>query len=72
MISALQPIVNDLLVVRGGVNKGEGGKDLDTQREVIVAMLFKLLPYHEVGFAPWCSSTSDSVRVKRIVACVLV
>lgn len=49
MISALQPIVNDLLVVRGGVNKGEGGKDLDTQREVIVSMLFKLLPYHEVG-----------------------
>ncbi|XP_064630020.1 huntingtin-like [Lineus longissimus] len=45
-IPALQPIVHDLFVLRN--NKSESGKDLDTQREVVVSMLLRLIQYYQV------------------------
>ncbi|XP_014662838.1 PREDICTED: huntingtin-like [Priapulus caudatus] len=47
-IPALQPIVVDLFAVRGTVNKADIGKELETQREVVVSMLFRLVHYHQV------------------------
>lgn len=43
---ALQPVVNDLFISRS-LNKADSGKDLDTQREVIVSMLLRLLNNYE-------------------------
>lgn len=45
---ALQCIVFDLFVVRGA-NKSNLGKDLETQQEVVISMLLRLLPYYQVG-----------------------
>ena len=47
-IPALQPIIHDLFVLRaaGGSDIGE---DLETQREVVVSMLLRLVHYPEVG-----------------------
>lgn len=47
-IPALQPIVVDLFAFRGTVNKVDIGKELETQREVVVSMLFRLVHYHQV------------------------
>lgn len=46
-IPALQPIVYDLFVLRA-FGKSDGGEDLETQREVVVSMLFRLVHYPEV------------------------
>ncbi|XP_024861842.1 huntingtin isoform X6 [Kryptolebias marmoratus] len=46
-IPALQPIVYDLFVLRGS-NKADAGKELDTQKEVVVSMLLRLVQYHQV------------------------
>uniref|UniRef100_UPI00398F4F7C huntingtin isoform X3 n=1 Tax=Pristiophorus japonicus TaxID=55135 RepID=UPI00398F4F7C len=46
-IPALQPIVHDLFVLRG-TNKADAGKELDTQKEVVVSMLLRLIQYHQV------------------------
>uniref|UniRef100_A0A668A422 Huntingtin n=1 Tax=Myripristis murdjan TaxID=586833 RepID=A0A668A422_9TELE len=46
-IPALQPIVHDLFVLRGS-NKADAGKELDTQKEVVVSMLLRLIQYHQV------------------------
>ncbi|MEE6462622.1 hypothetical protein FKM82_001656 [Ascaphus truei] len=46
-IPALQPIVHDLFVLRG-VNKADAGKELETQKEVVVSMLLRLIQYHQV------------------------
>ncbi|XP_078717925.1 huntingtin isoform X2 [Lampetra fluviatilis] len=46
-IPALQPIVHDLFVVRGA-NKADVGKELETQKEVVVSMLLRLIHYHQV------------------------
>uniref|UniRef100_A0A4W6F5F5 Huntingtin n=1 Tax=Lates calcarifer TaxID=8187 RepID=A0A4W6F5F5_LATCA len=46
-IPALQPIVHDLFVLRGS-NKADAGKELDTQKEVVVSMLLRLVQYHQV------------------------
>ncbi|XP_058157313.1 huntingtin isoform X2 [Dasypus novemcinctus] len=46
-IPALQPIVHDLFVLRG-TNKADAGKELETQKEVVVSMLLRLIPYHQV------------------------
>ena len=46
-IPALQPIVHDLFVLRG-CNKADAGKELDTQKEVVVSMLLRLIQYHQV------------------------
>ena len=46
-IPALQPIVHDLFVLRSA-NKADAGKDLDTQREVVVSMLLRLIQYYQV------------------------
>ncbi|XP_019635502.1 PREDICTED: huntingtin-like [Branchiostoma belcheri] len=46
-IPALQPIVHDLFVLRGN-SKADQGKELDTQREVVVSMLVRLIHYPEV------------------------
>lgn len=46
-IPALQPIVHDLFLLRGS-NKADAGKELDTQKEVVVSMLLRLVQYHQV------------------------
>ncbi|XP_068926815.1 huntingtin isoform X1 [Petaurus breviceps papuanus] len=46
-IPALQPIVHDLFVLRG-TNKADAGKELETQKEVAVSMLLRLIQYHQV------------------------
>nr|XP_006822985.1 PREDICTED: huntingtin [Saccoglossus kowalevskii] len=46
-IPALRPIVHDLFVLRGS-HKADSGKELDTQREVVVSMLIRLIQFHEV------------------------
>ena len=46
-IPALQPIVNDLFVVRRAA-KEEETRELDTQREYVVSMLFRILVHPEV------------------------
>lgn len=45
-IPALQPIVYDLFLLRGN-NKSDGGKDLETQREVVVSMLLRLINFYQ-------------------------
>ncbi|KAJ8336106.1 hypothetical protein SKAU_G00394490 [Synaphobranchus kaupii] len=46
-IPALQPIVHDLFVLRGS-NKADAGRELDTQKEVVVSMLLRLIQHHQV------------------------
>ncbi|XP_042325579.1 huntingtin [Sceloporus undulatus] len=46
-IPALQPIVHDLFILRG-TNKADAGKELETQKEVVVSMLLRLIQYHQV------------------------
>ncbi|CAH1783183.1 unnamed protein product [Owenia fusiformis] len=46
-IPALQPIVYVLFVLRSS-NKADAVKDLDTQREVVVAMLLRLIQHYQV------------------------
>ena len=48
VIPALQSIVHDLFVLRC-VNKADAGKDVDTQREVVIAMLLKLIKHHQAS-----------------------
>ncbi|GFO37998.1 huntingtin-like [Plakobranchus ocellatus] len=45
-IPALKPVVYDLFLLRGTV-KSEVGKDLETQREVVVSMLLRLVQYYQ-------------------------
>lgn len=47
-IPALQPIVHDLFVLRGS-NKADAGKELETQKEVVVSMLLRLIQHHQVA-----------------------
>ncbi|KAG7458857.1 hypothetical protein MATL_G00225080 [Megalops atlanticus] len=46
-IPALQPIVHDLFVLRG-CNKADAGRELETQKEVVVSMLLRLIQHHQV------------------------
>ena len=46
-IPALQPIVHDLFLLRGA-NKSDISKELETQREVLVSMLLRLINYYQV------------------------
>ncbi|KAG5845042.1 hypothetical protein ANANG_G00134640 [Anguilla anguilla] len=46
-IPALQPIVHDLFVLRGS-NKADAGRELETQKEVVVSMLLRLIQHHQV------------------------
>ena len=46
-IPALQPIIHDLFVLRAA-GKSDGEEDLETQREVVVSMLLRLVHYPEV------------------------
>lgn len=48
-IPALQPVVHDLFILRGA-NKADAGKELETQKEVVVSMLLRLIQYHQVIF----------------------
>ncbi|KAL4231691.1 hypothetical protein ACF0H5_009269 [Mactra antiquata] len=45
-VPALQPIVHDLFLLRGA-SKSDISKELETQREVIVSMLLRLIQYHQ-------------------------
>lgn len=47
-IPALQPIVHEMFVVRNS-GKADVGKELETQREVIISMLLRLIQYHQVS-----------------------
>lgn len=46
-IPALRPVVFDLFLLRGG-NKPDISRDLETQREVLVSMLLRLIQYYQV------------------------
>ena len=46
-IPALQPIVYDLFLLRG-TSRSDVSKELETQREVVVSMLLRLIHYHQV------------------------
>ncbi|XP_060044468.1 huntingtin isoform X2 [Erinaceus europaeus] len=46
-IPALRPVVHDLFVLRGA-NKADAGKELETQKEVVVSMLLRLIRHHQV------------------------
>ncbi|XP_071947754.1 huntingtin-like isoform X2 [Antedon mediterranea] len=46
-VPALQPLVHDLFVLRSS-SKSESAKDLETQREVVVYMLTRLIQFHQV------------------------
>ncbi|GAB6024871.1 hypothetical protein CHUAL_009985 [Chamberlinius hualienensis] len=48
MIPSLLPIVEDLFLVRGIVYKSDAGKELDTQREVMVSILLRFICHKEV------------------------
>ena len=48
-IPALQPIVHDLFLLRGA-NKSDISKELETQREVLVSMLLRLINYYQVCY----------------------
>lgn len=59
-IPALQPIIHDLFVLRTA-SGSEIGEDLETQREVVVSMLLRLVHYPEVGWnVSWLVRRSDS------------
>ncbi|KAK7109044.1 hypothetical protein V1264_013160 [Littorina saxatilis] len=45
-IPALQPIVYDLFLLRG-TSRSDVSKELETQREVVVSMLLRLIQYHQ-------------------------
>jgi huntingtin len=45
-IPALQPIVHDLFLLRG-TSRSDVSKELETQREVVVSMLLRLVRYHQ-------------------------
>ena len=47
-VPALRPLVHDLFVLRGS-SKSDANKELDTQREVVVSMLLRLIYYYEVS-----------------------
>ncbi|XP_033115029.1 huntingtin-like, partial [Anneissia japonica] len=46
-VPALQPLVHDLFVLRSS-SRSESTKDLETQREVVVYMLTRLIQFHQV------------------------
>ncbi|XP_030848870.1 huntingtin [Strongylocentrotus purpuratus] len=47
IVPALKPLVHDLFILRAN-NKSESAKELDTQREVVVSMLLRLIHYSQV------------------------
>jgi len=49
-IPALQPIIHDLFVLRAP-GKSDIGEDIETQREVVVSMLLRLVQHPEVGLS---------------------
>jgi hypothetical protein len=49
-IPALVPVVEDVFLVRGTSSTSSFDlKELDTQREVLVSMLLRLVEYHQVS-----------------------
>jgi hypothetical protein len=49
-IPALVPVVEDVFLVRGTCSTSSFDlKELDTQREVLVSMLLRLVEYHQVS-----------------------
>lgn len=64
-IPALQPIIHDLFVLRTASGSEIGG-DLETQREVVVSMLLRLVHYPEVGWnVSWLVRRSDSKNLDQ-------
>lgn len=50
-IPALKPVVYDLFLLRAA-NKSDISRELETQREVVVSMLLRLVQYHQVSYQP--------------------
>ena len=48
-IPALQAIVQDLFVVRASNKPTDANKDMETQREVLISMLLRLIHHHQVS-----------------------
>jgi hypothetical protein len=49
-IPALVPVVEDVFLIRGSSSTSSFDmKELDTQREVLVSMLLRLVEYHQVS-----------------------
>lgn len=69
-IPALQPIVHDLFVLRGS-NKADAGKELETQKEVVVSMLLRLIQHHQVALLD-CLHCCDALSCVVIVTIVCV
>ncbi|XP_072177779.1 huntingtin-like [Diadema setosum] len=47
IVPALKPLVHDMFILRAS-NKSESAKELETQREVLVSMLLRLIHYYQV------------------------
>ena len=45
-----------------GSNKADAGKELETQKEVVVSMLLRLIQYHQVGGAHGTRSVTQTGR----------
>jgi hypothetical protein len=45
----LAPVVEDVFLVRGSATNTSTDPELDTQREVLVAVLLRLAEYHQVS-----------------------
>ena len=58
---ALQCVVFDLFIVRP-TNKSNLSKDLETQQEVVISMLLRLLQHHQVVVSSVLSLTTASCR----------
>ena len=73
-IPALQPIVYDLFLLRG-TSRSDVSKELETQREVVVSMLLRLIHYHQVcARSGWlcCGWCDVCVCTPCFVVCVCV
>ena len=64
-IPALQPIIHDLFVLRAA-GKSDIGEDIETQREVVVSMLLRLVQHPEVGLSSdWLADRQTDRQTAR-------
>ena len=65
-IPALQPIIHDLFVLRAA-GKSDIGEDIETQREVVVSMLLRLVQHPEVGLSSdWLADRQTDRQTDRL------
>jgi hypothetical protein len=70
-IPALVPVVEDVFLIRGSSSTSSFDlKELDTQREVLVSMLLRLVEYHQVSLlGVWTLHHNSNFRN---ISCFLV